>query len=205
MDPINVDIRLIKAVLGAELRIAPGRALMARVVTADGFGRGSLNIAGALIDASLPKDVQAGQELRLVVRDVSPERVELSLSDQPPPAAVDATALAAATPVPLPGGGALQVTERDTTGGGGGSGSGSGDADRHSLTLRYDAPALGAVDLRFDLDSQSLRLSATLRAGEPFESAFDRAGELRDALADAVGLPVTVDVSPRREPLDVYA
>ena len=54
MDPINVDIRLIKAVLGAEMRIAPGRALMARVVTADGLGRGSLNIAGAVIDAALP-------------------------------------------------------------------------------------------------------------------------------------------------------
>ena len=67
MDPINVDVRLIKAVLGTELRIAPGRALMARVVTADGLGRGSLNIAGAVIDATLPKDIQAGQELRLTV------------------------------------------------------------------------------------------------------------------------------------------
>ena len=55
---------------------------MARVVTADGLGRGSLNIAGAVIDASLPKDIQAGQELRLTVRHVSAERVELSLSDQ---------------------------------------------------------------------------------------------------------------------------
>ena len=205
MDPINVDIRLIKAVLGAELRIAPGRALMARVVTADGLGRGSLNIAGAVIDAKLPADIQAGQELRLTVRNVSAERVELSLSDQnvPPPSSVA---------VPLPGGGFVRVAERDADGGagagaggdGGGGGGGSGE-DRHSLSLRYDAPALGAVDLRFDLDSQSLRLSATLRAGEPFESALGRAGELRDALAEAVGLPVTVDVSPRREPLDVYA
>lgn len=197
MDPINVDIRLIKAVLGAELRIAPGRAVMARVVTADGFGRGSLNIAGAVIDAKLPADIQTGQELRLTVREVSAERVELSLSDQnvPPPSSVA---------VPLPGGGFVRVAERDADGGAGGGGGGSGE-DRHSLSLRYDAPALGAVDLRFDLDSQSLRLSATLRAGEPFESALGRAGELRDALAEAVGLPVTVDVSPRREPLDVYA
>jgi hypothetical protein len=197
MDPINVDIRLIKAVLGAELRIAPGRALMARVVTADGFGRGSLNIAGAVIDAKLPAGIQAGQELRLTVREVSAERVALSLSDQtvPPPSSVA---------VPLPGGGFVRVAERDADGGAGSGGGGSGE-DRHSLSLRYDAPALGAVDLRFDLDSQSLRLSATLRAGEPFETAGGRAGELRDALAEAVGLPVTVDVSPRREPLDVYA
>ena len=196
MDPINVDVRLIQAVLGSELRIAPGRGLMARVVTADGFGRGSLNIAGAVIDASLPKDVQAGQELRLTVRHVSAERVELSMSDQSLPSAVDTA--------PLPGGGTLCVTERDTSAGGRGSGSGEG-ADRHTLSLRYDAPALGAVDLRFDLDSGSLRVSATLRAGDPYDRALDRAGELREALTDAVGLPVTVDVLPSREPLDVYA
>ncbi|MBV8221509.1 MAG: hypothetical protein JO325_23840 [Solirubrobacterales bacterium] len=195
MDPINVDIRLIKAVLGAELRIAPGRALMARVVTADGLGRGSLNIAGALIDAALPKDIQAGQELRLTVRHVSPERVELSLPDQNAPATASEAA-------PLPGGGALRVTERDTSGGGGSGGSGG---DRHSLSLRYDTPTLGAVDLRFELDPDTLRLSATLSAGAPYERALDNAGDLRDALSEALGRPVTVDVSPRREPLDVYA
>jgi hypothetical protein len=197
MDPINVDIRLIKAVLGGELRIAPGRALMARVVTADGLGRGSLNIAGAVIDASLPKDVQAGQELRLTVRHVSPDRVELRMSDQSPPPAVDAA--------PLPGGGALRVTERDTSdGGGGGSGSGEG-AERHTLSLRYDAPGLGAVDLRFELDPSSLRVTATVGAGQPYDLALDGAGRLGDTLTDAIGRPVTVDVSPRREPLDVYA
>ena len=201
MDPINVDIRLIKAVLGAELRIAPGRALMARVVTADGLGRGSLNIAGAVIDAALPKDIQAGQELRLTVRHVSPDRVELSMSDQNPVAA------AAAEAVPLPGGGTVRVSERDAGGsaGGGSEGSGGSEADRHTLSLRYDAPALGAVDLRFDLDPETLRVSGTLGAGEPYESALDRAGELRDALTEALGRSVTIHISPRREPLDVYA
>lgn len=199
-----MDIRLIKAVLGTELRIAPGRALMARVMTADGLGRGSLNIAGAVIDASLPKDVQAGQELRLVVREVSPDRVELSLSGQDPSAA------AAAEAVPLPGGGTVQVAERDAGGSGGTGGSGGGraggpSADRHSLTLRYDAPTLGAFDLRFELDPESLRLSATVGAGSPFDLALDNAGRLKDALAAGVGRPVTVDVVPRREPLDVYA
>jgi hypothetical protein len=197
MDPINVDIRLIKAVLGGELRIAPGRALMARVVTADGLGRGSLNIAGALIDASLPKDVQAGQELRLTVRHVSADRVELSMSDR-----IQAT-ITGAEAVPLPGGGTVQVAERDA--GGGAGGRGGADADRHTLGLRYDAPALGAVDLRFDLDPDSLRVSATLSAGTPFDLALDDAGRLGDALTEAIGRPVTVDVSPRREPLDVYA
>jgi hypothetical protein len=197
MDPINVDIRLIKAVLGTELRIAPGRALMARVVTADGLGRASLNIAGAVIDASLPKDIQAGQELRLTVAHVSPDRVELSLSGQNPAA----FAAAASEAVPLPGGGTVQVAERDAGGGAGGP----QGAGRHALSLRYDTPTLGAIDLRFELDPETLRVSATLAAGQPFDLALDSAGKLGDALAAAVGRPVKVDVVPRREPLDVYA
>ena len=197
MDPIAVDIRLIRAVLGAELRVAPGRALMARVMSADGSGRGSLSIAGAVIEAKLPKDVQPGQELRLTVRDVSPERVVLSLSDQ-------AGAAQANAPVELPGAGRVRVSERDASEERARRGGGAG-AGRHTLTLVYDGPALGAVDLRFELDPQSLRLIATLAAGAPAERATDAAGELRDALTEALGRPITVEIAPRREPLDVYA
>src|SRR5947207_2745272 len=103
MDPIAVDIRLIRAVLGGELKVVPGRAMMARVIAADGFGRGKLAIAGAVIDAELPKHVRAGQELRLTVRDVSAHQVVLGMSDQP-------QGLAAAA-AELPGGGLLRVTE----------------------------------------------------------------------------------------------
>ena len=39
MDPIAVDVRLIKAVLGTELRLTPGRALMARGVATDAAGQ----------------------------------------------------------------------------------------------------------------------------------------------------------------------
>jgi hypothetical protein len=196
MDPIAVDIRLIRAIVGAEMRVAPGRALMARVVSADAAGRGSLSIAGALIDAELPNGIQAGQELRLTVRDVSPERVVLSLSDQntpPPPVAVPAA--------PMPGGGTVHVRERDP----GAPGGGGATPDRHSLALVYDAPALGPVDLRFELDPQTLRLSATFAAGDPVQQAEAAAGTLRDALSDALGRPVIVEISARREPLDLYA
>jgi hypothetical protein len=195
VDPIAVDIRLIRAVLGAELRVAPGRALMARVVSANPAGRGSLSIAGALIDAKLPPGVEAGQDLRLVVRHVSPERVVLGLSGE-----ADAGAAAAQAPVELPGGGNVRVDEREASRPGPGEGTG-----RHTLALVYDAPTLGAVDLRFELDPQSLRVSAVLGAGEPVEQAQDRAGELREALARALGRPVTIEISPRREPFDVYA
>ena len=85
---------------------------MARVVTADGSGRGALSIAGALFEAELPKQVRAGEDLRLVVRDVSSDRVVLQLADQAP------TPLAAPTPIPLPGGGALKVLEHEQQRGG---------------------------------------------------------------------------------------
>jgi hypothetical protein len=196
VDPIAVDIRLIKAVLGAELKIVPGRALMARVISADGTGRGSLNIAGMTLEAKLPKEVQPGQELRLTVRHVSADRVELSMADP-------AGAAAAAAAATLPGGGAVRVTERDADPGSGGSSRAGGD--RHSLALRYDAPALGPIDLRFDLDTQSLRLTATLAAGDPHKRAQDAAGQLQAALTEALGRPVNVEINARREPLDVYA
>ena len=174
------------------MKVVPGRAMMARVVAADGFGRGKLAIAGAVIDAELPKHVQAGQELRLAVRDVSAHQVVLGMSDQPPPA------MAAAE---LPGGGAIRVTEEDTSEGsrpGGSPGS-------RTLSLRYDAPSLGAVDLRFDLDPGSLRVSVSVGAGTPLSLARARADALRDALTAGVGRPATVTVTPRHEPLDVYA
>lgn len=195
MDPIAVDIRLIRSVLGPELRIAPGRALMARVAAADGFGRGAISIAGVVIDAALPKHVRAGEDLRLVVRDVSPQRVVLSISEQ-------ATAAPAAAPaVPLPGSaGTVQVTEREQRPANQGGGDGF-----HSVTLRYDAPTLGALDLRFELDRSSLRVLVSAAAGEPFERTRVGADALREALAVAVNRAIAVTVSPRHEPLDVYA
>ena len=52
---------------------------MARVVTTAGpGGKGALSIAGVVIDAELPKQVKAGQDLRLVVKEVTAERVVLT-------------------------------------------------------------------------------------------------------------------------------
>jgi hypothetical protein len=193
MDPIAVDIRLIRAVLGGELKVVPGRAMMARVVAADGFGRGKLAIAGAVIDAEIPKHVKAGQELRLTVRDVSAHQVVLGMSDQPPPLPPGAE---------LPGGGFVRVTEEEAEESASGSG---GSPGSQTLSLRYDAPTLGAVDLRFELDPGSLRVSVSVAAGTPVALAQARAEELRDALTAGVGRPATVTVTPRHDPLDVYA
>ena len=98
------------------------------------------------------------------------------------------------------------MSERDASDGGGGSDSGgAGGGDRHSLSLRYDAPALGAIDLRFELDPASLQVSATVGAGSRSTSPSTTPASSVTRSPSAIGRPVTVDVSPRREPLDLYA
>lgn len=193
--PLAVDLLLLRTALAPEVKIAPGRAIMARVVQADGNGRGSLSIAGALFEAELPKHVKADSEVRLVVRDVSSDRVVLQLADQTP-----AALAAPAAPIPLPGGGALKVVEQEQHRGGSTSADG-----RDVLTVRYDAPNLGPVELRFDLRPGSLHVAATLTAGEPLRRAQADAVMLREALQNALDRPVSVQLKPRYEPLNVYA
>jgi hypothetical protein len=198
MQTFAVDLALLRDVLLPGVRIAPGRALMARVVAADS-GRGSLSIAGYLIEAELPTHLRSGQDLRLEVRDISAGRVLLQIADPghaapPPPPPAE---------VPLPGGGTLTVAERDELGDSGASpGGGRGS---HSLALRYDAPALGPVDLRFELAPGSMRVGVTVAAGDSLQRAQADADTLRAALAAAVGHAVSVTISPRRDPIDVYA
>jgi len=197
IEPLAVDLLLLRSLLTPEIKIVPGRALMARVVTAEAqTGKGALSIAGMIVDAELPKEVKAGQDIRLVVKEVTPERVVLSMSDQPtvapPPPAVE-----------LPGGGTIRLTTREESSEEGGGRSGADGI--HSISLRYDAPALGAVDLRFDLDASGLRVAVALAAGKPFTLGDEASDQLRDSLAEETGRTVSVVVTPRREPLDVYA
>jgi hypothetical protein len=198
MQTFAVDLALLRDVLLPGVRIAPGRALMARVVDAQS-GRGSLSIAGYLIEAELPRHVKTGQELRLQVRDISAGRVLLQITDP------GHTALAPPPPaeVPLPGGATLTVTERDRQGD---SGETSGSASSlHSVALRFAAPALGPVDLRFELAPGTLRVAVTVSAGDSLQRAQADADTLRAALTAAVGHAVSVTVAPRRDPIDVYA
>jgi flagellar hook-length control protein FliK len=73
------------------------------------------------------------------------------------------------------------------------------------VALSYDAPALGALDLRFELDAGGLRIHVTVAPGPAFALAQAGAEELRQALAKSGERPVSVTVSARRQPLDVYA
>jgi hypothetical protein len=231
--PLAINPQALRVLVGPDIKIVPGRALMARVVQSAPGQKGSLSIAGYLVDAELPENVQTGDDLRLVVRDVNAERVLLAITDpdqtppthqtpptqganQAPPTQEPQQALPLQAslpdpslvaqggwgPVPLPGGGNVQVTERDAGGGGGGGRAG----ERQNVLLRYNAPGLGAVDLRFQMDAGALSLAVSLAPGQPLELAQAGAESLRQALTESLpGRAVSVTISPPRGPLDLYA
>jgi hypothetical protein len=197
MQPLAIDAALLRAVLTPDLKLTIGRELMARVANLTSDGRGTLNLAGIPVAAQLPANVKEGDELRLVVRDLTSDKVVLAIQDdsqgQPPPPLVEAPR------VPLPDGGSLQVTERDA------ASTRAGQDGTHTLSLRYDAPTFGAVDMTFTLTPGGLRLSVTVPQGNPYIAADDAASGLAEKLTQAVERPASVTVTPRREPIEVYA
>ncbi len=199
MQPLAVDAQLLRAVLTPDLKLTVGRVLSVRVADLMPGGRGTLSLAGVLLEAELPQNVRAGQELRLVVREVTPERVVLGIQEQPVAPAHVQPELPVATP--LPGGVSLRVTHRDEDRGT----ASDGGSQTHTLSLSYDAPSLGAVEMQFALDPSTLRLAVTVAAGPAFELAQDSSDELSAALSSSLDRAITVTVKPRREPLDVYA
>ncbi len=197
MQPLAVDASLLRTVLAEDVKLSVGRELMARVAAVAAEGRGTLSLAGVLLEAELPTTVQAGEELRLQVRELTPDKVVLQIRDdtaqqQPPAAPVEAPR------VPLPGGGFVKVTERDA-----GGPLTAGD-QTHTLSLRYDAPTLGRLDLHFTLSAGALAVSVAVAPGA-YETTDEHSGGLQSALASATERPATVTVVARREPLDVFA
>ena len=195
MQPLAVEASLLRAVLSTDVKLTIGRELMVRVASVNPQGRGVLSLAGMLLEAELPDNVRAGQELRLQVRELTPDKVVLAIKQEP-----QAPPLAAVDPslVPLPGGGSVQVAERDA-----GGSLAAGD-QAHTLTLRYDAPNLGAVDLSFTLTAGALALTVAVAPGA-YSSADEHSLVLQATLTDAVERPATVTVVPRREPVEVFA
>ena len=194
MQPLAVDAALLRTVLATDIKLAVGRELMVRVASVTAEGRGVLSLAGILLDAELPGNVRAGEELRLQVRELTPEKVVLAIRDDTPPpaAAVDLPR------IPLPGGGFVKVTERDA-----GGPLTAGD-QTHALTVRYDAPTLGQVELRFTLSSGALALTVAVAPGA-YETTEEHAAQLQSTLAAATERPATVTVVARREPVEVFA
>lgn len=195
---IAVELQLLRELLGPELRLTVGRELMARVADVQPGGKGMLSLAGMMLEAQLPENVQRGQELTLQVRELTPHRVVLSMQQshaQPLP-----TEAPLPPPVELPGGGRLQVTEQR-----GQSSAGGAQDATHTLSLRYDAPSFGPIDMTFVLERGSLRLAVKVAPGQSYADAQHHAGALAEALGLAAERPATVTVSQRQDPLQVYA
>jgi hypothetical protein len=195
MDMLRVEAALLRSVL-PDLVLREGMQIVASVAERAGQ-RGIIVLAGTPLAAQLPDDVQPGDVLRLIVAETSPERVVLRITD---PAAAAPPPVPVAVAVPLPGGATarIDVDERD--------GAGGGPREHHELRVTYASATLGRLELHLALaGGEALRVNVRARAGEPFELAERNAAELAAAIGAATGMPAQVTVSPRHDPLDVYA
>jgi hypothetical protein len=197
MDMLRVEAALLRAVL-PDLVLREGMKVVASVAERAGH-KGIIVLAGTPLTAQLPAEVQVGDVLRLIVEESGGERVVLRIIDSPHAAPPPPPPVA----VPLPDGmqARIAVTERDE-----GSRSGA-DPEQHEVRLTYASARLGALDLHLALTAggELLRVNVRARAGAPFELAERHAAELQQALTAVTGTPAQVLVSPRHDPLDVYA
>ena len=103
-------------------------------------------------------------------------------------------------PVPLPGQMDTRVRVQGDESDGGPAGAG---AATKAVTLQYDSPVLGRLDLRLVLGGQGLVAGVQAPPGTPVELAEAHADELRAALSRSMGVPVEVHVAVRRDRVDV--
>jgi hypothetical protein len=192
---VAVQTLLLRAQL-PELPLRPGASVVARVLSR-GETHGVLVIAGIPLTAELPERVGAtGETLKLSVSEVTPERVTLQL-DQ----VIPATTQPQAHPSPRARVNVDQPPRRHTVEG----------EERATVALSFHSAALGRLDLRLEVAGAAaapggrVRADVQAAAGRPFEAADAAAPRLRDGLAARTGLAAEVRITPRREPLDVYA
>ncbi len=191
VDPVvSVATALLRAQL-PEVTLREGASVTARVASR-GEGHGVLVLAGIPLTAQLPDGVESGATLKLRIEEVSPERVVLRMEGQP------VASLAAGHAPPRADAPRLAVGEppRRTP---------SGEEGGASVSLAFHSPALGRLDLRIDLASGAVQVGVEAPAGRAFDAAEGGAERLRATLVETLDRPASVRVTPRREPLDVYA
>ena len=190
MEPVvGIQTLLLRTQL-PEVTLRPGTSIVARVLSR-GEQHGVLVIAGIPLSAQLPAEVgQAGETLRLTVSDVSPERVTLQL-DQ----VVNPAAQLPPTPAERPKV-AVEEPPRSVRVGG---------EERATVALSFTSPSLGRLDLRLELTGTRVSAAVEAPAGRPFALADAASGRLQEGLHARTGLEAAVQVTPRREPLDLYA
>lgn len=198
MGPIQVDAVVLRGML-PDLVLRPGMLLAGRVLERH-QGHGLLNLAGAVVVAELPDGVEAGARLRLAVQDIG-EQVTLRVVPEAAPAAQQQhPAAAAVAALPLPGGAhaRVSVAGRDEEGDG-------AEGGARTVTLHYDSPELGRLELRLALAANGLVATVGAPTGAPTELAAEHAAELRAGLGRLLGRPVEVHVAPRRDQVDLRA
>jgi hypothetical protein len=72
------------------------------------------------------------------------------------------------------------------------------------VSLAFNSPVLGRLDLRLELRGEQLLAEVTAPAGRPHAIASGSAERLRARL-EAAGLEATVKIRQRYEELDLYA
>ena len=173
-----------------EVTLRPGTSVVARVLSR-GEQHGVLVIAGIPLSAQLPRDVGAtGETLRLIVSDVTPDRVTLQLDH-----VLNPEAQRLPPPADRP-----RVTVRDPP-----RTVRVGGEERSSVALSFTSPSLGRLDLRIELAGTRLSAAVEAAAGRAFALADSAAGRLQNGRHVWTGLDSEVSVTPRREPLDLYA
>jgi len=190
MDPvIGIQTLLLRTQL-PEVTLRPGTSIVARVLSR-GDQHGVLVIAGIPLSAQLPEAIgKTGETLRLTVSDVTPDRVTLQLDQVVNPNA---------QPAPTPAERAkVAVREEARTVRVGGE-------ERSTVALSFTSPALGRLDLRIELAGTRVSAAVEAPAGRSFALADAAAGRLQDGLHARTGLDAAVQVTARREPLDLYA
>jgi hypothetical protein len=217
---VSVALVLLRQLL-PELPLRPGAVLPGRVLDLQG-DRGTLLLAGARVRAQLPPGVAAGDALRLRVQHASGERLVLKVLDPAAPGPASAAApgapssAAPATPqaalglldpaaaglLALPGGALARLhVEPDRAPGGGERDEGA----PRTVTLRYESPALGRLDVVVSLAPGAVAATVLARAGDAVAAARAGTGELRDGLRAAAGRPAQVSVATRDDAVDLRA
>jgi hypothetical protein len=185
MHPILVDAAQLRTLRIPGLALTPGRVIVARVADVGEGSRGELSIAGGRLAVALPPGVRTGDELKLVVKDVSANRVVLQIQGEPP------------SPEPL-----HEPREGDREAGGGGPASTATDV----LQLSYQTVNLGSIGLRFELHAASaLTVTIAMATDAGLTRARASADLLRTSLAASPLTDIAVTVTAARPPLDLYA
>jgi len=213
MAGLPVDLVLLRGLL-PDVPVRPGDVLPARVLARQG-AQGMLSLAGVRVAAQLPEGLAEGARLRLRVQEAGTERIVLRVVGEPEaapgqqaaaaavPAAADplAAAVRAGLVVALPGGALarLFVDPEEARGAARGGGAPS------RVTLRYEAAAIGRVDIALEIAPGAVAGTVHAPAGVAAERLRESAGDLRAALAAATGRPASVTIRERTETVNLRA